>query len=375
MALPTTSGTVSQYAFDQTKVIDHAFRRAGLAAEMASAENLIIAQSLIFTILSEWVNAGFPLWTRENVVLAPAAIGDTDVVTPAGTVDVIHAYWRSLNPWRSNATTSSGANAATLFQGAPTTDIVIPGPNPGVIVSFGTTTELDTIGVMLGGSTALTAALEVQVSADGLADYTTFQTLPSTTFEPGQWQYFDLNPTTNSAYVQLVSPGASAWTLQQLNFGLANASNIELGKLNIDDYYNLPNPFERASISVSCFIDRQLNEPVIKIWPTLNAQGFYGGCVMALIRRYIQDPGSMTNAVEVPQRALEALIWRLATMLIYEIPDADASAATSYFSLMAKQQRIQALETKASKAESLFWAEERTKAPIRIAPNLRPYTQ
>ena len=38
MALPTTSGTVSQFAFDQTKVIDHAFRRAGLAAEMAKGD-------------------------------------------------------------------------------------------------------------------------------------------------------------------------------------------------------------------------------------------------------------------------------------------------------------------------------------------------
>ena len=33
------------------------------------------------------------------------------------------------------------------------------------------------------------------------------------------------------------------------------------------------------------------------------------------------------------------------------------------------------LETKAAKAESLLWAEERTKAPIRIVPGIGVYTK
>lgn len=369
-----TSGTVGQYAFDQTKVLDHAFRRAGLAAEMASVESLIIAQGLLVSVLAEWCNAGFPLWTRENVVLGPT-LGGSDIATPYGTVDVIHAYWRNLNPWRGAANTTAGADCSVLFGGAPNADVTIAGPNPGVIVSFGSATEVDTVGVLLGTSSAVTAALQVYISSDGVA-WTLAQTLPSATYTTGQWTYFDLNPTINGAYVKLVLPGVTGWTLNQVNFGLANASDIMMGVLNIDDYYNLPNKFFQAPQAVSMFVDRQLNAPVLKIWPTLNINGFYNGVIPVLLRRYIQDPGAMTDAVEVPTRALEALIWRLASMLIHEIPDTtDQASQASYFNLMAKQQKIQLLESKAAKAEALLWAEERTKAPIRIVPGIGVYTK
>ena len=91
--------------------------------------------------------------------------------------------------------------------------------------------------------------------------------------------------------------------------------------------------------------------------------------------RYIQDPGSMTNNIEVPTRGFEMVVSRLATRLIREIPDADQSAPTSYFGLMAKQQRIDMLEKDAVKAEMLFWAEERTRAPIRLMPDISCYTR
>ena len=43
--------------------------------------------------------------------------------------------------------------------------------------------------------------------------------------------------------------------------------------------------------------------------------------------------------------------------------------------LMAKEQKMDRLEKNAVKAEALFWAEERTRAPIRVAPDISPYTR
>jgi hypothetical protein len=372
----TTSGTVSATPFNVQKVIDHAVRRAGLQPERLSGEQQQIALDLLFSQASEWVNAGFPLWTREFILLGPV-IGSPDVPMPVGTVDAFHTYWRILQPYRGNATGTDGSNAAVLFAGAPNSDITIAGPNPGVIVAFGGPTELDTVGVIQGGSTPVTAALQLQTSVDGVT-FTVAQTLPSATYTPGTWAYYDLETSITASYVALVLPVTGSWTLNQVQFGLANGQDIEIGPLNIDDYYNLPNKMFQSNQANSSYIDRQLKQPVIKLWPTPNVTGFYNGAVSALVRRYIQDVGSLTNALEVPQRWLEATIWRLASTLFYEIPptaDQVAAQQSSPYAVLARQQLIQQIEQKATKAEALCWSEERTRAPIRWAPNLRAYTR
>ena len=361
-----TSGTVSGYTFNLGKVVDHAFRRMGMLPESVGSEALEVAKDLVFSLTSEWINAGFPLWTRKYYLLN-TPIGSADVPLPIGTVDVRQAYWRIFNPYRGNATTSAGADASTLFSGTPGDDVTISGPLAGVIVDFGTETELDTVGVLLGGSSSLTAALRVQVSDDGVT-WTTSQTLDSTTYVVGEWSYFDLNPSLSSQFVQIVLP-TGTWVLQQLNFGLANGQDIPAGPLNIDDYYNLPNKMFRSNQPNSYYLDRQLVEPVLKMWPALNVEGFYRGTTTALCRRYIQDPGALTDDVEVPQRWLEALIWRLASLLIFEVPPPTPQQDAAW------QARVALLDSRASKSELLAWSEERVRAPIRWSPNLSVYTR
>ena len=370
-----TSGTVQTYSYDQRKVIDHAMRRAGRFQPSIGAEDIAIAQDLIYTTLSEWINAGFPLWTKEFVLL-PCQIGSPDIVTPQGTVEVLTAFWRVLNPYRGPAATNTGTNVSQLFGGAPTTDVIIPGPNAGVIVNFGTQTEVDTIGILPGAaglnqSNPAILSLEVSTSNDGVT-WTSQQALTAV-FYSGIWAYFDLDPTLTFTYLQVSLPTGTL-DLQQMNFGLANGQDIMFGVLNIDDYYTLPNKQYQASRPNSFWQDRQLTVPVLKMWPTANQDAYYNGTPSALIRRYIQDPGQMTNGIEVPARALEALQWRVAQKLVHELPD-EPNSQQNYFTLMAKQQRIQNIEQNAMKAEALFWSEERTRGPIRLAPSIRGYTK
>ena len=75
MVVPT-SGTVSTFRVNQTTIINHAMRRAGRAPEKASAEDIQVAVESINSILSQWINAGFPLWTREYLLLGPVGGGD-----------------------------------------------------------------------------------------------------------------------------------------------------------------------------------------------------------------------------------------------------------------------------------------------------------
>lgn len=365
-----TSGTVTGYPFNLRKVMDHAFRRARLTPQMNSAENLALAQDLVFLLTSEWINAGFPLWTRQFGLLG-LQIGSPDVACAPGTVDVFHAYWRILNPWRGAALTGAGADASRLFTGQPGTDLVIAGPNPAVVVNFGSATQLDTIGVLLGGGAAITTALEVWTAPDGVT-WTLSQTLPATTFSPGRWAYFDLTPSTLTQYVKLTYVAAGSWTLNALNFGLSNGVDTEIGVLNIDDYWNLPTKAFTGNQPNSAYVDRQLAGPVLKVWPVPSVAAFYAGTVAVLSRRYIENPGQLTNDVEVPQRWLEALIARLAVKLDAEI---ERPPAQNQLELVEREKLTERLEPAATKAEALAWSEERTRAPIRCTPDISPYTR
>lgn len=397
----TTSGTVLGYPFNVSKVMDHAFRRAGYSPQEISSEWVEIARDLLFLQLSEYVNFGFPLWTRQQLLL-PVFIGSPKVPLPYGTVDVFHTYWRRFNPWRSTAVDTNGVDRTALCAGAATADVGIVGPNPGIIVHLDSN-ELDTIGILPAPSTGVlldgngnpildgnfnpilatpgsySAALTVQTSTDGLT-YTTVQTLPTTTFVAGQWAYFDLEPSIKAPYVQVVLPGTAAWMLSQVNFCLANSQQTELGNDNMDDHYSLPNKFMQGGQPNEAFVDRIADSPVIRIWPTPNEQAFYNGTVVALARRYIQDPGSLTNSLEIPARWLQGVIARLGIRLMDELPNPTAqssggNAQAASLGLMSQQQRRTNMETDAAKAEAGFSSEERSRSPIRITPNLSPYTR
>lgn len=367
-----TSGTVSATRYNMQRVLDHAVRRAGYQPAQISIQDQSFLRDNVFTLTSQWINAGYPLWTRQYTILS-AAIGKEDVPTPDGTVDVFHVYWRILSPYRGGATLTSGGDGSVLFGAQPNADVTITGTNPGITVAFGGTTEVDTIGVLPGAGADYTAALQVQVSQDG-ATFITVQTLPSQTFSAGVWAYQDLSPTITAPFVRVIRPGSTPWVVNQFNYGLANWQDVELGQLSMDDYYNQGNRAFRNNEPNSCFVDRRLAKPFIKIWPLLNQQGFYNGCVTALTRRYIQDPGALTNDVEVPQRWLEALQWRLASLAIIELPLTDEMKGSQLL-MQDRAARIQLIGTEAPKAEALMWAEERTRAPIRWLPDLSPYTR
>lgn len=392
----TTSGTVLQYNFTQRQIIDRAMRKAGYSPQDISSEWIKDAQDILFAQLAEYINAGFPLWTRQQKPL-PISIGSPNVPMPYGSVDALHVYWRIFNPWRGGATLSDGTNANVLVAGQPNNDVIVPGPNPGVIVNFGSLMELDTIGVLPGFTTgweldgngnpvidgsynpilyssrSYSAAIEVLVSTDGVS-WINVNTCPTTTLQAGQWAYFDLEPSITAQYVQIVWSTASSWVLNQVNFCLANSTQIEIGPANIDDYYDLPNKFFRSGMPNTSFVDRQMDAPVIKIWPTPNQQAFYGGTIVSLLRRYIQDPGAMSDTLEIPARWIEGVTSRLGVRLMDELPDPGKNATSNYFGMIDKQQRRTNLEASAVKAEALMWSEERSRAPLRILVNLRPYT-
>ena len=370
-----TSGTVSQYSYNITKLLEHAFRRAGFVPEKVSGEGMFVARDLLFTLTSEMVNQSVPLWTQSYDLLSITQ-GSADVYTPQGTLDVMSAYWRILNPWRGPAVSAAG-DVSALFGGQPNPDVTIAGPQPYAQVNFSTPQPVDTVGVLLGGNAPVTAALALVTSNDG-ATFATSQTLPSTTFTPGVWSYFALSPVVTAQYLRLQNPGSGSWTLNQLNFGLASSTDIELGLLSQQDYFNLPNKTFSGNQIVQCWVDRQLNVPILRSWPVPSQYAFYNGTMACFRRRNIQDPGSFTDTLEVPQRWIEAITWHLAARLVLEIPPEMGGLDQSGYSAIAKMQdkqaRLQMCEQGAQRSDALAWSEERVQGPIRLTPSIAPYT-
>jgi hypothetical protein len=372
-----TSNVVGLATYDLRRVYDHSFRRAGFLPQKVTPEALVVAKELVLSLQAEWINAGTPLWTIQYVPLAVIA-GSPDVETPRGTVDIITPYWRIIETYRGPCTIGGTTGNATLFGGVPAADVVVPSPNPAVAVNFTTSTRCTSIGILPGGADTFTAALRVNTSDDGGATWTLNQTLASTTFVPGVWSYFDLNPVFDTQYLQIEYFSQTAWTLAALNIGLANSQDIPLGVQNINSYYNLPNKVFTTNRPNTAYIDRRVEKPVIKIWPVPNENAFYQGTVTALLRRYIQDPGEMTQGAEVPARWLEALQWRLAVRIMDEISEemayGKAPEMTAVY-LQDRQQRYQRVTANAEKSESLAWAEERNKSPLRMTPDVSCYTR
>lgn len=375
--MASTTGTVSQHPYSNRKILDRAFGRAGYVPQKISGEGIAISLDLLYTMLQEWVAAGFPLWTKRYNLLG-IRTGSPQVPTPAGTNDIFHAYWRILQPYRGPAILPGGGTDMLLFGGQPSSDVVVAGANPSVTVNFTSQTEVNTIGVLLGSVAAITAALNVQTSTDGIT-FTTVQTLPSATYAPLAWTYFDLDPSITTQYLRLQYVTGGSWTLNQLNFGLANGQDIELGPLSLDDYYNLPNKKFQSNQPNSVYIDRQNPVPILQIWPTPSLNAFYNGTVTTVLRQYIQDPGSMTQIVDAPVRWLEAIQWRLAHKIITGIPEeqllGQPGEALTPLKMQARQARIELCDKEATKAEAIIWGEERTRGPISLYPILSCYTK
>ena len=109
------------------------------------------------------------------------------------------------------------------------------------------------------------------------------------------------------------------------------------------------------------WFDRQINQPVMHLWPAPN-EAAETQQIIVWRHRYIQDVGTMTQELDIPQRWFDAIVALLASKLAEETPEVDA-------------QLMPILEVKAEKALAQAENEERDNSPIYWAPLISPYTR
>ncbi len=325
------SNTVSQTVFDTRRVIDNATRRCKLTAEQITSEYIDIANDQLFLLLGDLANQGVPLWCIEKQIY-PLYNGVGDIVTDVGTVDLLNTNLRYLME-------VAGTDYDTSTEHT---------------VDFTGDTFVTTVGVLW---TSASVPIALERSDDNVTWTTIQEETPSAT--AGEWTWYDLDSSVATRYFRV---RAVTGTLGFDQIFLGNTpTEIPLARMNRDDYTNLPNKTFQSNRPLQYWFDRQVNQPIMHLWPVPNAQAETYQ-IVTWRQRYIMDVGSMTQQLEVPQRWFNAIVAMLAAALALELPDVDPGL-------------IPILDAKAAQALASAQNEERDNSPTYYSPNISMYTR
>jgi hypothetical protein len=319
--------------FNTRKVIDHAYRRCRIPPEGISSEQIDFALDTLYLVLSMLANRGLQLWCIERYLM-PLYEAQGLITMPNGIVDILNTNLRTIEVVNENTTDTTTSTTYTTI--------------------FPAQTQVTVIGIEWSGASTSYA---LETSNNGTT-WTTLSTQDNPNATAGTVTWVDVQGSLATTYFRV---RATTGVLNQTQVILANTPNeIPMARLNRDDYVNLPNKtFEGRPLQFWC--DRQLNNPVLYLWPVPSAQ-FVTAQVVVWVKRYIMDVGTMTQEIEVPQRWYDSIVYVLAARLAEETPTVDP-------------QMIAILDQKAQRALLESENEERDNSPIYLTPNIAVYTR
>jgi len=333
--MATTSGTVGATTIDVTTLIEHAFRRCGKMPSTVSGEQQLAAVESLFFLLTALANDGISLWCVQQAVI-PLYIGQTEYVLPPGTADLLSALYRTQT-----ALTELAPVSGVNYIGSQFSEATSPS---NVQVSF---------------TAAGTPALVVESSPDG-ATWTQVASFPvqQSVLASGKFLAVDIPNSIAAVYWRVRDTSGTILAGAAVTFS-NNPSEIPMSSLNRDDYWSLPNKTFQATSSLQYWFNKQL-EPTISLWPVPSI----ANQIVVHVHLQIQDVGSLTNLLEVPQRWYEYVIFGLAERLAVELPTGELPPGRlEYLQMQAQLQMDRAADG------------ETDGAPIRLSPNIRGYTR
>lgn len=325
------SNTVGQTTFNTRKVIDRAFGRCKVTPQRISAEYIDIAKDALFLMLSEWSNAGAPLWCIEKTIY-PLYDGVAQVTTALGTVDLREVNLRMLQ--EATGTNTDAAASRT--------------------VEFTDDTIVMTVGIKWSGASV---PLALERSDDGAA-WTTIQTETDPAAVSGDWTWFDLESVVAASYFRVRATSGSL-AFEQIYLG-NTPTEIPVYRMNRTEYTSLPNKTSKSSRPTQYYLERDSRQPVMQLWPMPDSSAETNQLIVWR-QRHIMDVGNLTQEVEVPQRWYNAVVAGLACRLALDVAEVD-------------MQMHMLLKPLADEALSLAYEEERDKGTFSLAPAIGMYT-
>jgi hypothetical protein len=354
------SGTVGQTVITVQQLIDHGARRCGKLAEELTVEQVQSAKESLFILLSNIANMGINYWAISKLVIGLKP--DQYIYTlPVGSIDALNVLYRTMDRPNGAYTSSAGGTVANVYDGDVDTYCQQTSANGNIAVNFGTTNlqYIGSIGFLpyVSGGGSATWSYTLQYSTDG-STWNTLATGTNVAVSDNQWVWTDIDPGQNVAYYRMQATGGITLALRELYFGTM-ARELQMSRLNRDDYTNLPNKQFTANQPFQFWFDRTIPQPTMYLWP-VPSSAFVQMTVW--YSRQIMDVGSLSGQLEIPQRWYEAILMMLSHRMSLEMPAVDAA-------------RISYLEVQADKYFNMAEQEERDKSPIYYSPNISVYTR
>lgn len=349
-----TSGTVGQTEINVATLIEHAFRRAGKTPADQTPDALKAAKNNLYFYLCSLSNAGVNLWTIEKKIIG-AKEGKQIYDLESSDLDIKTMMRRTIEyPSGGTAYSSAGGTANSAFDKDLTTACTQTSSNGYIYYAFEEGTTINTIGFMPNGDQTYTLVWEY--SDDGVT-WTEFYANDQAEYVDGEWYFWDLGESPKRTYYRMREIGGGMLNITELVFAPITLE-IPITRMSLDQHSNLTMRTMQAPWSQQYWFDRQLT-PRFQVWPVPD-DSFDQYAVWKT--RMIQDVGTLTNTLELPQRWIEPAVTALAIRLILELPDVD-------------KERYQILKDEAKESTFNAQQEERDRSPIFVAPNIGCYTR
>lgn len=334
MAL-ATSGTVNATVIDVTTLMEHAVRRCGKLPSTMSSELQQSAVESLFFLLTDLTNEGVSLWCVKKAVL-PLYPGVTTYQLPPGMDDVLALNYRTSTPLTGGSLISGAGWAGYDF-----------------------TVAVDPTNVQITFSAASLPALVVESSTDNITWVQAASFLkPQTPIVAGTALAQDLDSTGPAQYWRVRDTSGTLPPYSALTFNSVPAE-VPMTPYNRDDYMALPNRAFQSNKSLQYWYDKQI-QPQLWLWPVPAS----ADQIVLQYTRQIQDVGSLTNAIEVPSRWYEYVLFTWAARIGVELPAGELPPG-----------RLDYLEAKSEHHLNRAAGGESDGAPFRLAPMISGYTR
>ena len=330
-----------------------AARWCGKLAGTLTAEDTILAQQSLQTIITTLVNEGTPLWTVSKNVYG-VNLNQNLLQLSADTIDIQNALYRFNNLPSGGIASSSSGVATNAFDQNLATACTQSLPNGNIAYNFTTPVVITTVGILMNSTQTLAPIYEYSI--DGITWLTAIAAPTASSYIQGQWYWQDVASPQPAQYFRVRETSGGTLDETEVVFGTA-AREIILSRINKDDYQNLPNK-NQLGRPLQYWFDRQII-PQIWLW---SSSMYSFNTIIVWARHMIQDIGIYTNTLSFPNRWLDVIVYELAFRL-------------SMLLLGIDPQRIVMLKQMSADAKRLAWTEERDNSPSTISANISCYTR
>jgi len=354
-----TSGTVGLTTVSVQNLIDDAARASGKLAEELTVEQVQSSKRNLFYVLSSIINKGIQYFAIKKTVIGLNA--DQYIYNmPVGSNDALNVLYRQMERPSGSYTTSAGGTVANVYDGDTSTFCQQTSANGNISVNYGTGNPvyIGSIGILpyVSGGGSATWTITYEYSVDG-STWNTLDSLGSIVVTDNEWIWTDIDPGQNVIAYRVRASGGTTLALREFYLG-NNSREIQMARLNRDDYTNLPNKNFTANQPYQYWFDRTIPVPSIYLWP-VPSDPFIQMTVWYSAQ--IEDVGALSGELAIPDRwllAVESMLAHRMSLILPAVP----------------LERVKYLEGQADRNFNDAEQEERDKSPIYWAPNISVYT-